>query len=116
MKKDPELEAYYAEASSWEVDRAALAARSAHTAWGLAEAALEGGRDDPRAGELGELLHPRRWDHRSRPSALHQGEAPGRQRGGGAHVLDREHPLHVHHPLDRPAGAPLEPTWVQGRG
>ena len=39
MKKDPELEGYYAEASSWEVDRAALAARSARTAWRVAGAA-----------------------------------------------------------------------------
>jgi len=39
MKKDPELEAYYAEASSWEADRAALAARSARTAWWVAGAA-----------------------------------------------------------------------------
>src|SRR5437763_16285125 len=39
MKKDPELEAYYAEASSWEVDRAALQVRSARTAWWVAGAA-----------------------------------------------------------------------------
>ena len=36
MKKDPELEAYYAEASSWEADRAALEARSARIAWWVA--------------------------------------------------------------------------------
>ena len=55
MKKDPELEAYYAEASSWEADRAALAARSARTAWWVAGAAAAcalratlGAREPPR--------------------------------------------------------------------
>jgi type IV secretion system protein VirB8 len=36
VKKDPELEAYYAEASSWEADRAAREARSARIAWWVA--------------------------------------------------------------------------------
>lgn len=38
MKQNPELDAYYAEASSWEADRTARAARSARTAWWVAGA------------------------------------------------------------------------------
>ena len=38
MKKEPELEAYYAQASSWDADRSALQRRSARTAWWVAGA------------------------------------------------------------------------------
>jgi type IV secretion system protein VirB8 len=38
VKRDPELEAYFREAASWDADRAAQAARSARVAWSVAVA------------------------------------------------------------------------------
>jgi type IV secretion system protein VirB8 len=38
VKRDPELEAYFSEAASWDADRAAQAARSARIAWFVASA------------------------------------------------------------------------------
>ena len=38
MTKDPELEAYFAEAASWDRDRVAIERRSAHIAWWVAGA------------------------------------------------------------------------------
>jgi type IV secretion system protein VirB8 len=39
MKADPALDAYFAEAASWDADRAALNARSVRTAWRVAQGA-----------------------------------------------------------------------------
>ena len=38
MTRDPPLEAYFAEAASWDADRAGMARRSARIAWGVAAA------------------------------------------------------------------------------
>ena len=39
---------------------------------------LQGRHDDPRAGDLGQLLHPGRWRHGSCPGALLQGASARR--------------------------------------
>src|ERR1700733_1448975 len=74
---------------------------------------LQGRHDDPRAGDLGELLHALGRCDGSCTGALLQGPAPGGQRRGSPDLLDREHPLHLCSTLHGPAGTALEPSWLQ---